>query len=145
MDILKILCKIENMVNTNMYDIYVDNKIVVSAKSMLSLKKKIKEDFYNPTKDIECNIMRYSLDPNYKYPLYISYTAYRITPKLQLFPSDNNEKFGMYSVSYTKEELLKYGFELEHIQKILYVCNNDLIKFKLIGATPITKVLKLTS
>ena len=100
----KIFEKITNLIDIKEYHVFINNEIVVSAKALPSLKKKIKEEFDNPDEDIKCFIVRISLDKDYKYPLMINCSSYTITPKLSLVCKDENVS---QTFTYSKKELEK--------------------------------------
>jgi hypothetical protein len=123
----KIFEKINKLINTKEYHLFINNKIIVSAKSLKSLKEKIKEDFENPTEDIKCFIVSISLDKNYKYPVMINCSQYTITTKLGLFirSDDNSQTF-----TYSEKELDEYGFKISHIKKMMKAIEKDEISFE---------------
>ena len=123
----KIFEKITNLIDIKEYHIFINNKIVVSAKSMPTLKKKIKEEFDNPTENMKCFIVRISLDSEYKYPLMINCSSYTITPKLSLVAIDDDVT---QTFTYSKKELEKYNFKLSHIKKIIKALKQDLVSFE---------------
>ena len=135
----KIFEKITNLINIKEYHIFIDNKIIVSAKGLPSLKKKIKEDFDNPDENIKCFIVRVSLDQEYKYPLMINCSSYTITPKLSLVYMNDNVS---QTFTYSKKELEKYSFKLSHIKKIMKALTKDLVSFEK-SSVPITNVFNV--
>jgi hypothetical protein len=110
----KIFEKITKLIDIKEYHIFINNKIVVSAKTLPSLKKKIKEEFDNPEKDIKCFMISLSLDPSYKYPLMINCSSYTITPKLSLLSTDEDVS---QTFTFSKKELEEYSFKLSYIKK----------------------------
>jgi hypothetical protein len=136
----KIFEKITKLIDIKEYHLFMNNKIIVSAKTLPSLKKKIKEDFDNPEKDIKCFIVSLSLDLNYKYPLMINCSSYTITPKLSLISIDDDVS---QTFTYSKKELEEYSFKLSHIKKIIKVLKKDLVSFEksTISITNVFKVL----
>lgn len=132
----KIFEKITNLINIKEYHVFINNEIVVSAKALPSLKKKIKEEFDNPDENIKCFIVRISLDKDYKYPLMINCSSYTITPKLSLVYKDENVS---QTFTYSKKELEKYNFKLSHIKKIMKALKKDLVSFEK-SSVPITSV-----
>ncbi len=123
----KIFEKITKLINIKEYHLFINNKIIVSAKTLPSLKKKIKEDFNNPEEDIKCFIVSLSLDSNYKYPLMINCSSYIITSKLSLISSDDDVS---QTFTYSKKELEEYSFKLSHIKKIIKALKKDLVSFE---------------
>ena len=132
----KIFEKITNLIDIKEYHVFINNEIVVSAKALPSLKKKIKEEFDNPDENIKCFIVSLSLDKDYKYPLMINCSSYTITPKLSLVYKDENVS---QTFTYSKKELEKYNFKLSHIKKIMKALKKDLVSFEK-SSVPITSV-----
>jgi hypothetical protein len=111
----------------------------MNAPTLPKLKKKVKEEFDKPDKDIKCFIFSYSLDEKYKYPLMMNVTSETITPKLSLvFTKDDVGQ----TFTYSKKELEKYGFELSHIEKMMKALEEDLIDFSK-SSVPITNVFNV--
>jgi hypothetical protein len=135
----KLIEKITSLINIKKYHIFINNKIVVSAKGLPSLKKKIKEEFDNPDKNIKCFIVSFSLDQEYKYPLMINCSSYTITSKLSLVSTDDDVS---QTFTYSKKELDKYSFKLDHIKKIIKVLKKDLVSFEK-SSVPITNVFNV--
>lgn len=122
----KIFEKINKLIDIKQYHVFINNKNIVSAKTLKNLKEKIK-DFENPKKDIKCYIIRISIKPNYIYPLTINCSQYTITPNLTLMYDDNDMS---QSFTYTEKELLEYSFKLSHIKKIIKAMKKDLVSFE---------------
>ena len=123
----KIFEKIKNLIDIKQDHIFINNKIVVSAKSLKSLKEKIKKDFENPEKDIKCFIISISINPKYKFPLTINCSQYTITPKLSLVYKDDDVS---QTFTFSEKELEINGFKIIHIKKIIKALKKDLISFK---------------
>jgi hypothetical protein len=134
----KIFDKITKLINIKEYHIFINNKIVVSAKTIPSLKKEIKE-FDNPEKEIKCYMISLTLDPNYKFPLMINCSSYTITPKLSLTSTDEDVS---QTFTFSKKELEEYNFKLSYIKKIIKVLKKELISFEK-SSIPITTVFKV--
>ena len=134
----KIFEKITKLINIKEYHIFINNKIVVSAKTIPGLKKEIKE-FDNPEKEIKCFIVRLSLDSDYKFPLMINCSSYTITPKLSLISMDEDVS---QTFTFSKKELEEYNFKLSYIKKIIKVLKKELISFEK-SSIPITTVFKV--
>jgi len=123
----KIYNKIKNLIDISQNHLFINNKIIISAKLIKSLKQQIKEDFENPDKDLKCFIVTISLQPNYKYPLTINCSQYTITPKLFLVSKDDDVS---QTFTYSEKELIKYNFKLSHIKKIIKALKKDLVSFE---------------
>ena len=117
--------KINNIIDPNKYHLFRNNKIILSSKSLKSLKEDLKT-FENPTKNIKVFLVSINIKPKYKYPLIINCTQQTITTKLALLTSEDDMSV---SITYTNDELLKYGFKLSHIKKIMNSIKKDLIDY----------------
>jgi hypothetical protein len=130
--------KINKLIDITQTYIFINNKIFASAKSLKSLKEKIKTDFDNPDKDIKCFIVTISIHPDYKFPLTINCSQYTITPKLSLLTKDDDVS---QTFTYTDKELKEYDFKLSHINDIIKSLKKDLVSFDTSSVT-ITSVFK---
>jgi DNA-binding transcriptional MerR regulator len=123
----EIFDKIKNTIDIKQDHIFINNKIVVSDKSLKTLKEKIKKEFDPPEKDIKCFIVRVKINLNYKYPLTINCSQYTITPKLSLVYNDDDV---FQTFTYNEKELLEYGFSMDHIKSIMKALKKDLVSFE---------------
>jgi len=135
----KIFEKIKNVIDVSEYHIFIKNKIILSAKILPDIKKKIKEDVENPKKDIKCFIIRISINKNYKFPLTVNCSQYTITPKLAFVYKDDDMS---QTFTYSESELEKFNFKLTHLYKIMKALKEDLISFET-SSVPITTVFNV--
>jgi hypothetical protein len=134
----KIFDKIKSLIDVKQDHLFINNKIIVSAKSLKSLKEKLKEEFDNPGKNIKCFIVSVNINVDYKYPLTINCSQYTISPKLSL---NCNEDDVSQTFTYSEKELINYGFKLSHIKKIIKALKKDLVSFEKSSVT-ITSIFK---
>lgn len=123
----KIFDKIKDIIDIKMDHLFINNKVVTTAKGLKSLKLKIKEDFENPKKDIKCFIFTIAIKPDYKFPLMINCSQYTITPKLNLLYKEDDMA---QTFTYSEKELIKYKFKLSHLKKIMKALKKDLVSFE---------------
>ena len=123
----KIFEKINKLIDIKQDHIFINNKNIISAKTLIDLKKLIKQDCEKPLKDIKCFIISIGVKPNYIHPLIINCSQYTITPKLTLV---YNEDDVSQTFTYSKIELDKYSFKLSHIKKIMKALKKNLVSFK---------------
>lgn len=135
----KIFDKIKDMIDIKQYHLFINNKVVTTAKTLPDLKLKIKEDFENPKKDIKSFIIRLRINPDYKFPLTINCSQHTVTPKLGLFAREDDMS---QTITYSEKELENIGFKLSHLKKIIKVIKKDLISFEK-NSVPITEVINL--
>ena len=113
---MDILDKLEKKYEPKKEFIYHKNKVIVDGKNMVELQKNIKQSIKNPSKDIKIFIISFGYNKNSKTPFRINCVQYTITPKLNLVSRERD--FGQ-SITYTKEELEKYGFNNKYLFKII--------------------------
>ncbi len=135
--VLSKLEKINKLLDTNKYHLFRNNKIILSETTLKKIKDELKT-FENPSKYIKVYLVSINIDPKYKYPIIINCSQNTITPKLALLTKEDDMSI---SITYTKDELLKFGFKLSHIKKIIYALKNDLIDFTDLTES-ITNVIK---
>ncbi len=119
------LDKINKIIDTNKYHLFRNNKIILSETTLKKMKEELKT-FDTPSKYIKVFLVSINIDPKYKHPIIINCSQMTITPKLALLTKEDDMSI---SISYTKEELLKFGFKISHIKKIIYAIKNDLIDY----------------
>lgn len=134
----KIFEKIKTIIDVKQYHLFINNKIIVSAKTLKSLKEALKKEFDNPEKDIKCFIVRLKINLDYKYPLTINCSQYTISPKLSLNCDEDDVS---QTFTYSEKELINYGFKLSHIKKIIKALKKDLVSFEK-SSISITNIFK---
>ncbi len=118
--------KINNIIDVNKYHLFRNNKNILSANTFKMLKDELKQ-FEEPSKNLKVYLIQFNIDPKYKYPLMINCTQNTLTPKLNLVINDEDMTT---SVTYTPDELLKYGFKKNHLTKIMKAMKDDLISYR---------------
>lgn len=119
--------------NNNIYDmkkIYLfDRKgnLLYNNINKSNLIKSIKENNKSIDKDIKVFLIRFKFDINNNDPLIISLSPYTITTKQKLIMDFNNE---MINIIYNKDEYNKYGFNNNHIDKIIKAIRTDKVSYK---------------
>ena len=134
---------IDKSIDISVYHMFKNNKSVLTAKTMTDLKKELKERVKPPSKNVSVFIMDFYLskeNENNRSAFIIICAQFTVTPKLGLVMTDDDHA---QTISYTKEELNKYGFKKSHITKIMKAFKNDLIDYEDFHM-PITDVLKAT-
>lgn len=110
---------IDAILSTEYYHVFYKNKELkpLMQKTLPKVEKAIKENV-NPPKSNK-KVYKVSLKYNpesEKRRLVISCGQFTITPKLVLAKGQDDDVF---TISYSTDELKKYGFELSHIKKII--------------------------
>lgn len=111
--------KINSILNTKYYHIFYKNKELKSLaqKTLNDIKKSIKENVNPPKTEKKVYVVNLKYNPeSEKRKLIVLCGQYTITPKLALAKGQDDDCF---SISYSSDELKKYGFELSHIKKII--------------------------
>ena len=132
--------KINKTIDVDKTYLYRNNKVILIANSFRQLKEDIKQ-FENPSKDLKVYSIDFSLDTKTKgskYPLIINCTQTTLTPKLNLVVKLDDMTL---SITYTKEELIKYGFKKSNISNIIKAIKYNLLSYDKLS-TSITELLK---
>jgi len=121
---------IDSVLQTQTYHIFYKNKQLkkLTAPTPVKLKLAIKEYVNPPKKEKKVFLIRIKTnpdDPNRK--ITISCTQYTITTKLGfLVQRDDNA----ITVTYSDDELKKYGFKISHIKKIIKTLETKSFNFE---------------
>ena len=122
----KIIHKIESILEPSINHMFIANELILSKKTMKDIKSSIKNEYESPKKNIKGFIIRLKIDKKNKKPLIINCTQVTITSKL-FIDSLDDDIFQIFT--YTYDELIKYGFSLSHIKKIIKAIKNNKISF----------------
>ena len=109
------------------------SKYILGDKTLPKLKKLIKEIVNAPTKDIKVYLIKFKFGLDNEYPLRISVAPYIITDKLNLVQDNDNDNDNdnvALTIKYSTNELKKYGFNHNHIDKIIKAIKNNKITYK---------------
>jgi len=90
-------------------------------------------------KDIKGFLIRITINNKEKYILNINCVQITLTPKLFIGPKDDDAS---QIFTYTEDELLKNGFKLSHIKKMMRAIKKNLISFEKSNIS-ITELLKI--
>ena len=131
---------IDQTYDMNNYHLFKNNKSILEATTITNLKKAIKENIQAPKSDTKVFVISFSIDPKYKFPLIISCGQYTLTNKLSLVMKDDDTA---QTITWTKDELKKYGFKKSHISKIIKAIKFDLVSYKE-SYDSITHILEVT-
>lgn len=119
------LKKIDSILNTKFYHIFYKGKELkqLAQKTLNDIKKLIKENVNPPKTEKKVYVINLKYNPDSeKRKLIIVCGQYTITPKLALAKGKEDDCF---SISYSSDELKKFGFELSHIKKIINKIKKD--------------------
>ena len=122
------------------YHLFKNNKSILEASTITNLKKSIKENIEPPKSDTKVFVISFSIDTKYKFPLIIVCGQYTLTNKLALVMKDDDIA---QTITWTKDELKKFGFKKSHINKIIKAIKFDLVSYKE-SHDSITHVLEVT-
>jgi Ni,Fe-hydrogenase maturation factor len=123
----QILNYIKKNIDVKKTHLFVGGEIVSSQFTMKKIKDDIKKNYDNPKKNVKGYVITIDLDKNDKNPLSINCTQMTITPTLFI---GNKENDNSQTFVYSKKELLKYGFKIIHIKKIIKAVKNNLVSFE---------------
>jgi hypothetical protein len=136
--IKKVLDKVNDLINIKMDHMFVGGDIVASEKSFTDIKKSVKKNYDAPKKDIKGYVIRIKIDKKEKDILSIFCKQVTITPKLFIKSTDED---GFQLFTYSLSDLIKYGFKLTQLKKIMKAIKNNEISYKK-DSVPISDVLK---
>ncbi len=137
-NITKKIDDIKKILQPSINHIFVGNELVASEKTMKDIKQNIKKNFEEPKQNLKGYIIRLKIDANNKNPLIISCTQVTITKKLFVDALDDD---AFQTFTYTQDELIKNGFKMSHIKKMMKSIKNNLISFEK-SSVSITELLK---
>jgi len=129
---------IENKLEPGKEHLYIDNKLITSQKTIKAIKEEIKKEYEKPEENIHGFIISLKINKTGKSSLTISCTQITITPKLFVGSLDD-DAFQIFT--YSNDELLKYGFKISHIKKIMKAKKKNTISFEK-NSIPISDILE---
>jgi hypothetical protein len=135
--IQKILNKVDDIIDTKLEHMFVGGELVASAKSLKDIKKYVKENYEAPKKNIKGYIIAIKFDKKDKNPLNILCKQMTITSKLFIKFEDDD---GFQTFTYSLVELLKYGFKLIQLKKIMKAIKNNEVSYRK-TSVPISDIL----
>jgi len=134
----KILNKINDIIDTKYDHMFVGNELVSSGNTLKEIKKYVKEQYDAPTKDIKGYIISIKIDKKGKIPLSITCMQVTITPKLFIKSMEDD---GVQTFNYSSDAVIKYGFKMSHLKKIMSAIKNDMVSYRKSGVS-ISEILK---
>lgn len=135
--IQKILNKVNDIIDTKLDHMFVGGELIASAKTLKDIKNYVKENYDTPKKDIKGYVIRIKIDKKNKIVLNVSCMQVTITPKL-LIRSDDDD--GIQLFTYSQDEILKYGFKLVQLKKIMKAIKNNEVSYRK-TSVPISDIL----
>jgi ribosomal protein S10 len=136
--IKKVLDKVNDLIDIKMDHMFVGGDLVASADLLKDIKKLVKENYDAPKKDIKGYVISLKIDKKGKIPLSITCMQITITPKLFIKSTDED---GFQTFTYSSTELIKYGFKITQLKKIMKAIKNNEVSYRK-TSVPISDVLK---
>lgn len=122
--------EINQKIDTKLYHIFYKNKQLkqLSSPTIKKMEENIKELIQKPKTNKKIHIIRIKINENSeKKLLTIVCTQNTIDSDLNIYTdSDDNA----VTIVYSQDELSKYGFNLNHIKKIINALKNDKIDYE---------------
>ena len=131
---------IKKILQPSMSHLFVGNELVSSHKLPKLLRDDVKKNFDAPKKPIKGYIIRMKIDKNIKSIISINCDQVTINEKLII---KSLESDGFQTFTYTTDELIKHGFKMSHIKKMMKAIKNHTVKFDK-SFISITELLKLS-
>ncbi len=125
--IKKVLDKVNDLIDIKMDHMFVGGDLVASEKSFKDIKKSVKENYDAPKKDIKAYIFSFKIDKKDKDILSIFCKQLTITPKLFIKFGDDDV---FQTFTYSSNELIKYGFKLTQLKKIMKAIKNNEVSYR---------------
>lgn len=117
---------IKKVLQPSMSHLFIANELVSSNKLPKLLREDVKKNFDPPTKPIKGYIIRMKIDKNEKHIISINCIQVTINEKLNIKSLEGD---GFQTFTYTSEEILKNGFKMSHIKKMIKAIKNHTVKF----------------
>lgn len=136
--IKKVLDKVNDLIDIKMDHMFVGGDLISSEKSFKNIKKSVKENYDAPKKDIKGYVIRIKIDKKNKDILSIFCKQVTITPKL-FIRFEDDDVFQLFT--YSSNELIKYGFKLTQLKKIMKAIKNNEVSYRKTSVS-ISDVLK---
>jgi hypothetical protein len=108
------------------YHIFYKKKHILEANNPIELKKLVKSNIKNPSKDRKVFVIDFAIDENSKLPLKLVCGQYTITTKSSLIMDSDDLS---QTIVWNMENLQKIGFKNSHINKIIDAFKNNTITF----------------
>jgi len=119
--------EINDILKPSLSHFFVGGDLVGSEKTTMGLKTYIKQNYDAPSKNIKGYLIRLKLDKTDKNQILImNCTELTITPKLLIKTLEND---GYQTITYSSNELIKHGFKLSHIKKVIKAIKNNTVSF----------------
>lgn len=120
-----ILTSVNKLFNTKHTYLFINDKVFYHDVSFRKIKKYVKDNLEKPKKDIKGFIIKLRVDEDDS--LLVNCTQVTIKPYLFIGNKDND---GSQTFVYSKKDFDKYGFEMEHIYKIIDAVKNHSVSFE---------------
>jgi hypothetical protein len=120
--------KLDNLkLDPSLEHLYIDNELITSQKTFKAIKELIKQEYEKPSDNIHGFLISMKINKNSKTPLIINCSQITITPKLFVGPQEDD---AFQSFTYNINELIKYGFKLVHIKKMMRAIKKNTVSFE---------------
>jgi hypothetical protein len=129
---------IKDILSPSQSHLFVGGDLAASGKNPKEVKEYVKNTYNPPSKNIKSYLITLKINKNSNEPLIINCNEMTITPKLIIKSTDDD---GFQTFIYTKNDLLKYGFKMSHIKKIIKAIKTESVSFEK-SFIPITDLLK---
>jgi len=118
--------KIKFDVDLDKVHLFYKKKPILEAKNIKELKKLVKLNVKNPTKDKKVFVVYFVISEKSKYPLKLSCSEYTISTNSNLIMKNEDSS---QTILWTKENLSELGVKKSYLNKIFDAFTNDLISF----------------
>jgi len=122
----KIINEIKDVLTPSMTHLFVGGDLVASEKTLKLIKDNVKKNYDPPKKNIKAYTIRIKINKSDDNIININCGQLTITPKLFIGPTDDD---GSQLFIYTRNDLLKNGYKMSHIKKIIKAIKTDSISY----------------
>jgi hypothetical protein len=119
--------EVNDIIKPSISHFFVGGELVASEKTTIGLKNYIKQNYDIPSKNIKGYLIRLKINKSDKNQILImNCMEMTITPKLLIKSLEDD---GYQTITYSSNELIKHGFKLSHIKKVIKAIKNNTVSF----------------
>ena len=130
--------QIKDVLTPSQTHLFVGGDLAASGKTPKEVKDYIKKTYNAPSKDIKSYLITLKINKTSDEPLIINCKELTITPKLIIKSTEDD---GFQTFIYTKNDIIKFGFKMLHVKKIINAIKTESVSFER-NSIPISELLK---
>jgi hypothetical protein len=130
--------QIKDVLTPSQTHLFVGGDLAASGKTPKEVKDYIKKTYNAPSKDIKSYLITLKINKTSDEPLIVNCKELTITPKLIIKSTEDD---GFQTFIYTKNDIIKFGFKMLHVKKIINAIKTESVSFER-NSIPISELLK---